>query len=384
MKILYAAWKYYDYELGTKNPSFSFEHYTFYDSLVRMDNGKHEIIYFPYDEIMHARGRDAMNEELEQAVQKHKPDILFCVLQTEELKKDVVKRISESGMTQTIAWMSDDHWRFEGYSRHWAPCFNWVVTTDSQAVAKYRAMGYAHVIKSQWACNHFLYKPQAVEVGGRKAEYKHEVSFIGRPHGGRDKLMKKLKAAGIGVYCRGHEWPEGKIGQEEMIKVFGTSKINLNPTNASVSWTWAGLGHIFMKKKGNRSVENGRKTPWNYFKLFLQGEIVPQPVADIIANVKLFLFGRREQIKGRTFEVPGCGGFLMTGDADNLRDYYIDGREIVVFRNVGDLVKKIRYYLTHDREREAIAKAGYERTLRDHTYEKRFRDIFEAMGLKNT
>ena len=45
------------------------------------------------------------------------------------------------------------------------------------------------------------------------------------------------------------------------------------------------------------------------------------------------------------------------------------------------MIDKIKYYLEHNEEREAIARAGYERTLREHTYEKRFNEIFKTIGL---
>jgi spore maturation protein CgeB len=63
-----------------------------------------------------------------------------------------------------------------------------------------------------------------------------------------------------------------------------------------------------------------------------------------------------------------------------MRDYYKLGEEIVVYENDRDLVDKIKYYLVHEEDREAIAKAGYERTLRDHSTERRFEDIFKMIG----
>ena len=90
-----------------------------------------------------------------------------------------------------------------------------------------------------------------------------------------------------------------------------------------------------------------------------------------------------DQIKARNFEVPGCGGFLLSGQAENLADYYVDGQEIVIFKNLRDLIDKIRYYLEHDEERARIAEAGYERTFREHTYEHRFREFFARIGLDN-
>ena len=91
-----------------------------------------------------------------------------------------------------------------------------------------------------------------------------------------------------------------------------------------------------------------------------------------------------EQIKGRDFEVPGCGGFLITGYAENIEEYFDVGKEIVCYRDVDDLVNKIRHYLKYDDEREAIAKAGYARVLREHTYERRFRNIFRTIGVSQT
>ena len=43
------------------------------------------------------------------------------------------------------------------------------------------------------------------------------------------------------------------------------------------------------------------------------------------------------------------------------------------------MIDKIKYYLEHNEERESIAQAGYERTIREHTYEKRFNNIFKRI-----
>ncbi len=90
-----------------------------------------------------------------------------------------------------------------------------------------------------------------------------------------------------------------------------------------------------------------------------------------------------DQIKGRNFEVPGCGGFLLTAKADDLESYYDVGKEVVCFDGIEDLVEKIKYYLANDRERQTVAGRGYERTLRDHTYAQRFQQIFRAIGLRD-
>jgi len=70
--------------------------------------------------------------------------------------------------------------------------------------------------------------------------------------------------------------------------------------------------------------------------------------------------------------------------ADNLEQYYKIGEEVVCFDDRQDLVEKVRYYLEHEQERAAIAQAGFDRTLRDHTYARRFTEIFTRMGLPGT
>jgi len=72
---------------------------------------------------------------------------------------------------------------------------------------------------------------------------------------------------------------------------------------------------------------------------------------------------------------------LLTGNAENLGQYYEIGKEVVCFDDRQDLIEKVRYYLKHEDERAAIAQAGYERTKRDHTYPRRFSEIFEQLGM---
>lgn len=324
MKILYAAMK-YDY--GKPEQGFSFEHSNFYESLSRMG---HEVIYFDFMSLLQESGRDGMNSKLKKMAFELRPELAFFCLFQDEFDFEAVRQISDSGVTKTLNWFCDDHVRFESFSSRWAPAFNFVVTTASGAVPKYEQIGYPGLIKSQWACNHFLYRRQDLPQ-------KHDVSFVGLAHGIRPKIIARIRAAGINVYTRGLGWPEGRIEFDEMLTVFNQSRINLNLTNAS-------------------------KTPSLWKRLTGREKQI-------------------HQIKGRNFEVPGCGSFLLTHTADDLQNYYLPGREIGIFQSDDEMIDQIRYFLAHSEEREDIARAGMERTLREHTYERRFNEIFARMGL---
>lgn len=77
----------------------------------------------------------------------------------------------------------------------------------------------------------------------------------------------------------------------------------------------------------------------------------------------------------RLFEATGVGAFLLTDWKSNLSDMFDIGKELVAYRTVEECAELIRYYLAHDEEREAIARAGQTRTLRDHTYAHRMQEL---------
>jgi len=90
----------------------------------------------------------------------------------------------------------------------------------------------------------------------------------------------------------------------------------------------------------------------------------------------------RSQIKGRNFEIPGCGGFQLSEYAERIEEYFQLDKEIVCCNSLNELIEKIKYYLQHEAERSSIAEAGYRRALHDHTYEQRFNSLFQQMGLR--
>jgi spore maturation protein CgeB len=90
---------------------------------------------------------------------------------------------------------------------------------------------------------------------------------------------------------------------------------------------------------------------------------------------------RQPQIKGRNFEVPGCGGFLLTERVAHLNRYFDSGREVGVYSGDDELVEQVAYWVANEDERVAVAAAGHRRTLAEHTYDHRFAAIFAALGV---
>ncbi len=155
--------------------------------------------------------------------------------------------------------------------------------------------------------------------------FEFDVSFVGGKYGWRPKFITKLQKMGIKVTSFGTGWGNGPLSDEEMIKVYSRSRINLG---------FAGVGH----------------------------------------SKKLMC------LKGRDFEVPMSGGLYLTQDNPELSLVYDVGKEIVTYRDERDCVEKIKWLLGHPGEAAKIRKAGRERALRNHTWARRFEEIFRCAG----
>ncbi len=77
----------------------------------------------------------------------------------------------------------------------------------------------------------------------------------------------------------------------------------------------------------------------------------------------------------RLFEATGVGTLLLTDSKANLHTMFEVGKEVVTYENVEDCIALIRYYSEHSNERDQIARAGQQRTLREHTYLNRMREL---------
>jgi spore maturation protein CgeB len=300
-----------------------------------------EPIYFDCCDFNNPKLKEENNRSLIELIEKEKPDLFFHLAYTDQITPETLKYIKNKTKTTTMNWFCDDVWRFDAFTKEWCWYFDYSITMGKDTVEKYHKIGYQNVLVSQWAVNPELFQNLHLAP-------KFDVSFVGQPHGQRREIIKTIKEAGINIKTFGYGWKSngftqfwnrfwdqypslkfklGKLSNQEMIRVFNQSKINLN-----------------------LSASSGKNTP--------------------------------DQFKARNFEVPGCGGFLLTSKVKYLEEYYEIGKEIICYDNLDDMIDKMKYYLSHEEERQKIGEAGYQRTLRDHTYEKRFKEILNQVKLK--
>lgn len=70
----------------------------------------------------------------------------------------------------------------------------------------------------------------------------------------------------------------------------------------------------------------------------------------------------------RPFEITGAGTLLLTSWQENINELFVDGEEVVTFRNKEDLYTKLTFLLSNQERIKAIARAGQLRTIKDHNF----------------
>lgn len=122
---------------------------------------------------------------------------------------------------------------------------------------------------------------------------------------------------------------------------------------------------------GGRGPEQTNFHVWDYASIFKRSKICLN-----------FAGGHgRVQRKGRVFEIAACGKFMLSNhpEAMNGKDgpWFIDGTDFVSF-DENDLVDKIRYYLSHEQERQTIADNMFTKYM--YNYKDFWRQIFNICG----
>ncbi len=77
----------------------------------------------------------------------------------------------------------------------------------------------------------------------------------------------------------------------------------------------------------------------------------------------------RSGMNMRVLEVPATGAFLLTDQSREMDSFLTPGTHVGIFDDLTEFGDQLRYYLTHEAEREAVAAAGYEHVRDRHTYD---------------
>jgi len=222
------------------------------------------------------------------------------------------------------------------------------------------------------------------------------VTFVGTPIPYRSQVLAEVERAGIPLAVYGRGWSE----KNHLIE----HPPNLEKTLSDLyNYGWArlrgeGLGavsHSVMRRlSAVASGQGGGESGTAALSESVKQGFVPEGGLVALFKHSAINIGitrlespwqngaARHQVKVRDFEVPLAGGFYLVEDMPEHREFFDVGKEIETWRTVGELLDKVRYYLSHEHERRAIAEAGRRRALNSQTWAHRFESLFDALGLR--
>lgn len=155
---------------------------------------------------------------------------------------------------------------------------------------------------------------------------KYDVGFIGNKYGYREELVNSLIGAGIKVEARGTGWHAGRIKLEDNNKFFNECKIIL------------GMGTV------------------GHCKDFYTQKL-------------------------RDFDATLSAGVYITHNNEDLKELFVEDEEIILCNNIEEYISKIKALLKDENSLGKIAKNAYDKSSTMHTYEKRFKDLFNFLGV---
>jgi spore maturation protein CgeB len=313
------------YDYGVESRGYSYEYNNIYLPICSL-LGQSNVILFDFYSEFKSFGKNGMNKKLKEIVIAEKPDFALFALFENEFDEDTISSLRN--YTKTISYFIDDPWRVE-FAKHWRKFFNYFSTPDYYTYQKYLFDDITNVIYSPFGFNPDIYKKLDLE------KY-YDVSFVGNYSPFRRWIIDSLGKKGINVNVFGRNWGKyGKwVSQDEVVRIFNQSKINLNLSNAAYYDLKFLLHSVF-------SIRDWKEL--------------------------LLLKKNKEQVKGRHYEINACGGFQLSYFVPGLNMIYEIDKEIAVFESVNHLADEIEFFLKNDSLRNSIAEAGYKRSITEHS-----------------
>ena len=269
-------------------------------------------------------GVDRLNADILRIAEAERPDV-FWADKMLWVRPSTLERLRAMGIA-TVSYMIDNPfgtrqdpgWRL--YMKD-IPFYDLHVVQRDTNITDYKARGARDVIKIQTAYEPTLNFPPP--DGWSDKECDREVSFIGTPYDDRAETLTRLwKEAGFAVTISGNPRAWGKALDAE---------------------AFAGV--------------------------FRHGELYREAYREGIwrskINLSFLTHANQDEFVHKSFEIAGCGGFLLAERSEGHSQRFVEDEEAVFFTGYEELVAKIRRYLPDEAARRRIAAAGRARAERD-------------------
>lgn len=316
----------------------------------------------------------------------------------------VVSQAAQTCHVKYVSWVYDcPHWTL--YSPTLQNEYNYIFLFDREMVKTTSLLGAKHSLHLPLACNtKRIAKQLQIAENEAPAHYEHDISFVGNlyEHNHYNRIhflppnlrgylegmiaaQKKLwgcnliaelltpdKVAKLQSYLKLETNPDCPIPPYNLFQAILMAKITsderiqfLNELAQSfqVSFYSASNAKLCPDTDYKGTVSYTKEMPQVFYKSKINLNIT---LRSIISGIPL-----------RALDIMGCAGFLLTNYQPELAEYFEPGQDFVYYNSLADLIQKADYYLSHDKEREAIAQSGYQKVQHLFSYKTQLSKILQ-------
>lgn len=387
MRILYILWESY----GT-------------EGIVKAFQDRGDIVdSWQLDRTQDMRLNNALAEKLIRHIAENKYDMVFSYNYF-----PVISLACNACKVKYAAWIYDSP-LVAVYSNTVNFPYNYVFVFDKGTYYDLVAQGVKTVYYLPLACDVEKYDSYPMDESIHEI-YDRQVAFVGSTYmEKKNQLYKKLQ--GVNPYVRGYlegimqaqKDIYGEVLLEKMLTpeiMEEISRVNNYQQNVDgferASWVFAHYHlsrHIaglqrreilgMVSEKYPTTLYTYEKTPW-LPHIENRGTVGYNKEAIYVfrcskINLNITLKSIITGIPLRAFEIMGSGGFLLSNYQADFLEHFVPGEDFAYFDSNEDLMEKIEYYLSHEKERQEVARNGYEKVKKYHTYRNRVDEIIEVV-----
>lgn len=285
-------------------------------------------VEYDYLERFAELGKNAIVEEIDPLMDKIKPTIFLSQLHNgTQIDHNDISRLKERWPnTQFVNW-NGDFWPDNLLSEDGiklAAAFDLQLGVNRDAIEKQKKLG---VNADYWQIG---FEPDGV---GYESVTFNDVVFLASGYSpARQELVKKLKVLDVDLALYGSGWPNDWAKGQTMYNFIEGCKIYRGARISIGDSQWPDTGFV----------------------------------------------------SNRVFQTLAAGGSALAHqwfrDMDKLG--LVDGETCIIWRDFAELERKIKYYLSHEKERAAIALAGERLALERHSFDVRVKELMEMLGEK--
>ena len=272
------------------------------------------------------RDSNDLNQAIVRAVYKYRPDITFCQIQAPGILSletaKIIRKVSYS-----INWTGDARRPTPDWFKIYAPHFDVTLFSNETDVREMRAIGYRAAFLNI-GFETMIYNPaKDMEITGK------DIVFMGNNYPGgfplsqlRSDMVKTLGAefgSSFGVWGNGWEESIGVTTESQEARVYRGCKMAIS------------LSHYDLER---------------YFS-------------------------------DRMLRIMGCSTLCLAKWYPGIEKDFVDGKHLVVWRDIPELITKIRYYLANPAETFEIGRTGSGLVHSEHAWDSRLRDLEQVMNM---